>query len=395
MNLVFIAPFGMSPKATVSARMMPMASALVRRNHQVTILIPPYDHPADAGKRWTQSGVQIENTRATGLLGMAWQMARRAQQLGPDLYHVFKPVGPGALAMWLLYMQGERRFVVDNDDWEGPGGWLDVNPYPALHKVVLAWQERWALRQARAVTCASEVLITRTQELTHTQRPVMLFPNGPDEVLREQVSQAQAQREALRAQLGWLDGPVVIYAGTVPLNHDMDMAVSAIKQALASHPSLRWDIVATGDGLASLQANIQQAGIGAHVQISGFMPHEQLVQRLVAADVAVYPYRDSNINRAKCSGKVIDYMACGKPMVVSDVGMNRVYLAHSTSGLLTAPGDGQAFAAALMRLLDDPASAAQMGLAAQRTLWQRFSWADRITDLEQCYANALNARSYP
>jgi glycosyltransferase involved in cell wall biosynthesis len=385
MNLVFFAPFAMSPKATVSARMMPIASALVRRNHRVTILIPPYDHPADSGKRWAQTGVQIENMSATGLLGMAWQMARRAQQLQPDLFHVFKPVGPGALAMWFLYMQGERRFVVDNDDWEGKGGWLDVNPYPALQKRVMAWQEHWALQKARAVTCASDALITRTQTLTHTRRPVALFPNGPAEGLHEQVAQAEAIRDELRARFGWQAEPVVIYAGTVPLNHDMDMAVSAVKQAIAIHPTLRWVIIATGDGLPSLQTRIQQAGIGANVQVSGFMPHEQLVQRLVAADIAIYPYRDSDINRAKCSGKVIDYMACGKPMVVSDVGMNRTYITHSVSGLLTAPGDAQAFSDALLELLTASSSAVQMGRAAQQALWQRFGWESRSAEMEALY----------
>ena len=192
-------------------------------------------------------------------------------------------------------------------------------------------------------------------------------------------------RDELRVRFGWPAGPVVIYAGTVPLNHDMDMAVSAVKQAIAVHPTLRWVIIATGDGLPSLQINIQQAGMGANVQVLGFMPHEQLVQYLVAADIAIYPYRDSNINRAKCSGKVIDYMACGKPMVVSDVGMNRTYITHGVSGLLTAPGDAQAFTAALLELLNTPSSAIQLGRAAQQTLWQRFSWENRSAEMEALY----------
>ena len=59
----------MSPKATVSARMMPIASALTRRNHHVTVLIPPYDHPIDHGRYLTLEGVQIENMPATDFTG--------------------------------------------------------------------------------------------------------------------------------------------------------------------------------------------------------------------------------------------------------------------------------------------------------------------------------------
>jgi glycosyltransferase involved in cell wall biosynthesis len=294
--------------------------------------------------------------------------------------------------MWLLYAGGARRLIVDNDDWEGPGGWLDVYPYPAWQKRFIAWQEAWTLNHARAVTCASDVLMDRTRTLTRPDLPINLLPNGPDERLRAVVAQAQANRPALRARFGWTEGPVVIYAGTVPLQHDMDMAVTALRQAVGSHPTLRWVIIATGDGLRSLEKSIREAGIDGHVQRCGFMPHDDLVERLVAADVAIYPYRDSNINRAKCSGKVIDYMACAKPAVVSDVGMNRAYIDHGKSGLLTPPGDAQAFGAALVQLLDHPTYASLLGRVAQQNLWSRFGWNERVATLEEFYRAACQPR---
>ncbi|MCS6849294.1 MAG: glycosyltransferase, partial [Anaerolineae bacterium] len=183
------------------------------------------------------------------------------------------------------------------------------------------------------------------------------------------------------AQFGWHQ-PIAIYAGTVPLNHDLDVAARAIQRL----PDVRWVIIATGDGIASLRQAIASAGIADRVEWHGFMPHAQLVERLVAADIAIYPYRDTNINRAKCSGKVMDYMACGKPMVVSDVGMNRVYLEHERSGLLTPPGDAEAFYAAMKRLLDNRAFAGCLGHAAQQRIWTQFGWAERIGALERIYA---------
>ncbi len=375
--------------------MMPMAAALCRRGHNVITLIPPYDNPADSGKQWQRAGVRVENMRLPRLGGgsytilwLAWQLARRTRRLQPDVLHVFKPVGPGALAMALLRRWAPRiPILVDNDDWEGAGGWLDVNPYPPLQKRVLAWQERWCLQQARAVTCASDVLMARTCLLAG-DKPMALLPNGPDNALREIVARAELRRDALRDAFGWRNAHVLIYAGTVPLNHDLDIAVRAIAAMRADIPNLKWVIIATGDGLPSLREAIQQAGLAAFAEYHGFMPHDHLVERLVAADIALYPYRDSNINRAKCSGKVIDYMACGKPMVVSDVGMNRHYVEDGISGLLTRPGDAEAFASALARLARDPLWAGGLGRAAQGRLWEHFGWDGRVAALETLYRAA-------
>jgi len=402
-NIVYLAPFAFSPKATVSARMLPIATALVRHGHRVTILIPPYDNPADAGKCWEVEGVRLENVAGGGfsLLRMAQQMAARVRELQPDVLHVFKPVGPGALAMWLLLRTAPRyvtkvgNVIVDNDDWEGKGGWLDVNPYPSYQKWVLAWQERWALQHAGLITCASHTLAARSRELVNllqptpflAMKPIIVLPNGPDASLREQVRAAELKRAALREQFGWAGQHIAIYAGTVPHGHDMDVAVRAVQTVRTSAAGkLRWVIIATGDGLPTLRESVSEAGLDNMVEWHSFMPHAQLVERLVAADVALYPYRDTNINRAKCSGKVIDYMACAKPMVVSDVGMNRVYLENGMSGRLTPPGDAEAFASALQELLASPEAAERMGRAAQTHLWQHFGWEARVSELERIYS---------
>jgi glycosyltransferase involved in cell wall biosynthesis len=385
MNIVFIAPFAFSPKATVSARMLPIATALRRRGHRVTILMPPYDNPRDSGRIWEHAGVQMENMRIRhtsslrNIFDLARQLAQRARDLKPDVTHVFKPIGAGALAMQMGLSQ--TRVVLDNDDWEGAGGWADINPYSPAQRRFFIWQEARCLRNAPAVTCASETLVERTAQFRSTRNHIHLFPNGPDEAMRIQVVAAQAKRATLRQQFGWHE-PVMIYAGTIPLNHDLDMLVTSLRGIAG----VKWVIIATGDGIASLKQKIEAAGIAQHVEWHGFMPHKQLVEYLVAADIAVYPYRDTPINRAKCSGKVMDYMACGLPMVVSDVGMNRVYLEDGVSGLLTPAGDAAAFGHALRRLLNDRAFAASLGVAAQQRIWEQFGWDGRVAALESIYA---------
>lgn len=388
MRIVFLAPFAFAPKATVSARMLPMAAALVMRGHDVTILIPPYDNPTEGGATRVIDGVRLEHLGARGaspaaLLALASQMARRAAALRPDVVHAFKPVGPGALAAaWL-----GGPFVVDNDDWEGRGGWLDANAYALPIRLALGVQEGWTLRRASAVTCASETLVARTAQLA-PGAPTSMLPNGPAPSTRATAADAATRREALRERFGWTARRMVIYAGAIPAVHDMDIALRAFATCAARDPRLGWCVIATGAGLDGFRESAARSGVGDRFEWHPFIPHDTLIERLVAADIAVYPYRDTPINRAKCSGKVIDYMAAGLPMVIGDVGMNRVYARDGEHALLAPPGDADAFAASLTRLLADPAYAKTLGAAAQRRLWEAFAWPPRAPQLERVYASA-------
>jgi len=57
MQVVMIGPFGLTVKSTMRERALPMAKALVRKGHEVTLVVPPWDSPAEAGQTWSDEGV--------------------------------------------------------------------------------------------------------------------------------------------------------------------------------------------------------------------------------------------------------------------------------------------------------------------------------------------------
>jgi glycosyltransferase involved in cell wall biosynthesis len=368
MRIVMIGPFAFKPKGTVSARAFFAARALARRGHTVTILMPPYDNPSDSGRCWMQDGVRLENVRLSpsflAPLNAAWTMARRALALKADVIHVFKPIGYSGLAAQVLSCLG-APWVLDHDDWEGRGGWADINPYPKPWKRFFYWQEPWAIRHARAVTVASRTLQTQVWGLGVDPSHVFYVPNGPDEALRDvkfQVSNSKFQI------------PTAIYLGHIPHGNDLDQAIEAVARLQPEIPQLRLVIAGTGDGLPALQALVKQRKMEAIVSFPGWIDPPRVPQTLAEASVAVYPYRDTLVNRAKCSAKLIAYMAAGLPIVASRVGQNAEYIEHGLSGWLVEPGDIDGLVAALRTLLADPARAQELGRAARKRLWERFDW---------------------
>jgi len=169
-NIVFIGPFGLRPKATMSIRAVPLAKGLAARGHRVTILIPPWDDPERAGQTWEEDGVQVVNVPLPqGIFRLPLlfhillmqTLIVRALSLQPDIVHFFKPKAYAGLAHIGLWWQRRlsrtsAQLVVDTDDWEQ--AWNEALPYSTLQKKFFAWQEQWGLHHADTVTVVSRIL---------------------------------------------------------------------------------------------------------------------------------------------------------------------------------------------------------------------------------------------
>ena len=403
MKIAMIGPFAFAPKATVSARAFPMAQALVQRDHRVSLLLPPYDNLEHAGREETRDGVHVQNldlrrVRPWTPLTAAWRLAVETRRLSPDVVHVFKPVGYAALAGMIVRRTTRLPIVVDTDDWEGTGGWNSVNPYPWHWKRFFDFQERWLPRHAAAVTVASRTLQSQIWGLGVPPERVFYVPNCPRASLLSAPGQvtaadqvAAADRARVREQLGIGSAPMLVFVGNISLGDDLDLALRALPKVLERLPGVKLVIVGTGDGLPRLRALADDLALNDAVRFTGWIDHRHVPAHLAAADIAIYPYRDTLINRAKCSIKVLEYMTMGKAIVTTRVGQNLEYLEHGQSGILAAPGDVHAFAGALLHLLENPDLARRLGENAARRIREQFTWSHHVDTVLQAYHLAVGS----
>lgn len=99
-------------------------------------------------------------------------------------------------------------------------------------------------------------------------------------------------------------------------------------------------------------------------------------------DVGIMPLPDAAWERGKCGYKLIQYMACGKPVVASPVGVNRTIVKHGENGFLAA--SAEEWVTALRILHRDEQLRSRMGHAARRTVESQYSvevTAPRIVDI--------------
>ncbi|MFB0535958.1 MAG: glycosyltransferase family 4 protein [Anaerolineae bacterium] len=389
MRVVFIGPFGLRVKGTMSRRAMPMARALADRGHEVDIILPPWDCPEDSGREWEEEGVGVHNIALPPHfpllfhLLVTWRLVRRALALKPDVVHCFKPkayAGLSATGIWFLQRLGltKARLVVDSDDWEGWGGWNEFGDYTWAQKRFFAWQERWGLTHGDAVTVASRALQTLAWSLGVAPKRVFYVPNGAD--LNSQIPNP-------KSQISILHSPFSVLLYTRFFEFQAERVVEVFERVAAEVPEVQFLIV--GAGLAGEEEKLlhlaSQRGLADRIVYAGWVESTELPRYLAAADVAMHPLDDNLLNRARCSAKLVDLMAAGLAIVAEDVGQSSEYIEHGRSGLLVRAGDIGTFARCVVRLLRDESLRRALGNEARRRVCEEFAWRRLVEGIESAY----------
>jgi glycosyltransferase involved in cell wall biosynthesis len=184
---------------------------------------------------------------------------------------------------------------------------------------------------------------------------------------------------------------MALYVGHVSYESELSLLVQALPRVVAASPEIRVVIIGSGPGLSRLRDFALQKGVGEHVIFAGWVAPPEVAVFLAAANIALYPYRDSLINRAKSPSKITAYMAMGKPIVASSVGENVAYLDDGRAGVLVEPGNAAAFADGMIELLGDRERAEMLGKRAEERIWERYDWDSLVERTECAYQLAASS----
>lgn len=225
-----------------------------------------------------------------------------------------------------------------------------------------AFAARWPRRVrrllggARMVTTPSMYLRDR---LRHVRDDLALVPNAI-----ELESYRFRERTRAAPRLVWLRAFHRVYNPT--------LAVQTIARLTRAIPDVNLTMVGsdTGDGAhAATREAIAEAGLSAHVELSGGVPKAAVPNVLGQADVFL---NTSTIDNTPVS--VIEAMACGLCVVSTSVGGIPFLLDDTHDSLLVPSGDADAMAAAVTRIVIEPELAAGLSRRA-RAKAEAFDWS--------------------
>lgn len=189
----------------------------------------------------------------------------------------------------------------------------------------------------------------------------------------------------LRHRYGLTGRKVVICVTRLVPIKNLPMMLDAVARVRRQRSDVTLVLVGEGPQQPVLEARARELGLGDAVRFAGYVPQGETAAWYRSADVfALSSDFDNSPN------VVLEAMACGLPIVATDVGGLREYVTPPANGLLTPKGDAGAFASALLTFIGDDELARSTGRWNRHDAVTRFSWSVSAARMREVYARIID-----
>ncbi len=244
---------------------------------------------------------------------------------------------------------------------------------------VLCGTVRSVLEQASLVTSVTSELLNKAKQITNI-RWSCTIPNAFDaNVFDHSPIQKIAEKQGLRCRLfvekllrEKSKGSLIIgTAGIIRYVKGFHVLIKACKNILEAGAQFR--LLILGDFIDLKEAKkwrkqIKKMGLKKHVWFTGRMPHRQIIAWMQMMDIFAFPSLHEGSPNA-----LLEAMACGLPVVTSEVGGMLDIVTEGKDGLLVPPGQEDKLTAKLIMLIQDQALRKRLGEAAKQKITCQFT----------------------
>ncbi|HWP00786.1 MAG TPA: glycosyltransferase family 4 protein [Methylococcus sp.] len=256
-------------------------------------------------------------------------------------------------------------YVVDYDD--AVFHHYDRHPNPLI-RTVLGRKIDAVMHHAQVVLAGNDYLAQRA--VAAGARRVEILPTTVDLAQYPEPRFATEYPSQETVTIGWIGTPVTAAY--------LQALLEPLRELARTTPNTRFLWIGAGSGSPDLPR-------------SQSVPWSQADESelLHSLDVGIMPLPDQAWERGKCGYKLIQYMACGKAVVASPVGVNREIVEHGVDGFLASSENE--WIASLRSLIVNPSLRRHMGMAARKKVVRRYSLQSQIDRLSSIFRDAGQA----
>ena len=189
--------------------------------------------------------------------------------------------------------------------------------------------------------------------------------------------------------------PIIGYVGTFPNWHGIEELIYSSIKVLKRFPNTKFLMV--GPYYKYAKELTEKLGISDAYIFTGPVPYQEVPRYINAADIMVAPYNPSRNELRRKYGigspiKIFEYMACGKPVITTELEPITNVVQNGKTGIIVPPGDTNSLSEALIRLLENPKNAEEMGKSARMAVEDHYSWRSLAKRIEKVLEECVSQR---
>jgi glycosyltransferase involved in cell wall biosynthesis len=294
----------------------------------------------------------------------------------PDVVHTHSAKGGilGRAAAWALRVPAIVHTVHG----------APLHPYQGRAGRVLAGAcERWAARRCHALVSVADAMTDLMVDAGVAPREKFTTVYSGMEV--EPFLESGRHRDRVRAELGYRSHHVVV-GKIARLFHlkGHEYVIRAARQLARGEPNVRFLLVGDGTLRKRICREIAAAGLEGHFQLTGLVPPERIPELIAAMDIVVHASLREGLARV-----LPQALIAGKPVVSFDVDGAREVVIPQETGFLLRPRSWEQMAAALERLVADPALRERLGAQGRDRFTEAFRHQRMTAQLRTLYEKLL------
>jgi glycosyltransferase involved in cell wall biosynthesis len=246
-----------------------------------------------------------------------------------------------------------------------------------------AWMERCMYNQASGIVALTQGIASDIVRRGWRADKVHPLPCAVD---TRQFQPDPAHRDEVRRTHGWDGQFVLLYFGALGEANNLPVLVRAAVR-LKDRRDIRFVFVGDGFRRRWLEEQVRTLGL-PNVQVLPPVPKTQAPAFLAAADACVVTLQDLPVFAGAIPTKLIEYMACGRPVLCGVRGEARRIVEDAQAGYCFEPDDDARLAQLLEGLRDDPATAHRLALGARQYVQANFDIRQRSSRIARLLQQA-------
>ncbi len=176
----------------------------------------------------------------------------------------------------------------------------------------------------------------------------------------------------VRKQLKLEDRFLICYIGTMGNAHGLETLLAAAEELRTALPNAMFLLIGEGAEKERIVELAAARGL-TNIQFLGQQPRERIPAYVSSADLCLVMLKKTELFKTVIPTKLLEYMACERPVIVAVDGQARQIVEEANAGLFVEPEDSKALVKAILDLAGDPERRRQMGTSGRQYIVNKVS----------------------